>query len=232
MRERYSLHREFWTEPVVWAVGALLVAVEGGFVYWVWSTGMTEPYPTLYLFVAAMLGVGVLLAGVLNFFRVPQRRVVVDQGLVVAPCDGKVVVIERITDAQLGPVTQLSIFMSPLDVHVNYSPVNGTVERVEYHPGKFLVAWNPKSSTDNEQTRWRLRAEGGAVIGMKQIAGALARRIRWYVQDGAAVSAGAEVGFIKFGSRVDLLLPTTAEITVQLGDRTVGAETVVAQLAG
>ena len=231
MRERYSLHREFWTEPLVWAVGALLVAVEGGFVYWVWRNGAVETSPTFYLFVVAMLGVGVLVAGVLNFFRVPVRRVVAEPADVIAPCDGKVVVIEPVVDRELGPCTQLSIFMSPLDVHVNYSPIAGTVERVDYLPGKYLVAWHPKSSTDNEQTRWRLRTESGIVIGMKQIAGALARRIRWYAEAGQAVTAGAEVGFIKFGSRVDLLLPRTAEITVKLGDRTVGGESRVAVLS-
>lgn len=189
------------------------------------------PRPFGYLPWAIGMGAALALAlMIVNFFRYPRRTVSAQPGDVIAPCDGKVVVIEQVTDATLGPAIQLSIFMSPLDVHVNYSPVQGVIEAVDYHKGKYLAAWNPKSSTDNEQTRWRLRASGGQAIGMKQIAGALARRIRWYGKPGQPVQAGQEVGFIKFGSRVDLLLPLSTQVLVKLGDRTVGGETVIARL--
>ncbi len=225
---QFTIHREMRSEPLVWAVSFLDAVAVAAFIGWVITRGFSDT--ALYVFIAAMALIAMLLGLLFNFFRVPFRSTQAEARDVIAPCDGKVVVIEPVMDRTLGACTQLSIFMSPLDVHVNYSPVHGTVERVDHQPGKYLVAWHPKSSTDNEQTRWIIDSAHGVRIGMKQIAGALARRIRWYVEPNQAVKAGDEVGFIKFGSRVDLLLPRTAEVQVQLGQRTVGGETRVAVL--
>src|SRR5690606_24726664 len=129
-----------------------------------------------------------------------------------------------------GPRRQVSIFMSPLNVHVNWNPVSGIVKYFRYHPGKYLVAWHPKSSTDNERTTTVIRTESGEDILFRQIAGALARRIRWYVKEGQEVEQSTQMGFIKFGSRVDVYLPLDAEIMVNLEEKTTGSVTVLAKL--
>jgi phosphatidylserine decarboxylase len=171
------------------------------------------------------------LALVLNFFRHPKREIAIREGFVLAPCDGKVVVIEEIDEREYfgDRRIQVSIFMSPLNVHVNRNPMSGVVKFFQYYPGKFLVAWHPKSSTENERTLTVVEHDGIAV-GYKQIAGGVARRIRWYLKAGDNVQQGAEFGFIKFGSRMDLLLPLGTDILVNLGDKTRGGETVVAKL--
>ena len=125
---------------------------------------------------------------------------------------------------------QVSIFMSPVNVHVNRMPVGGTISYFKYHPGKYLVAWHPKSSTENERTTVVVKNEKGVEILFRQIAGALARRIKWYVKEGQQLEQGDEFGFIKFGSRVDLYLPLDAVIKVNIGDKTTGGKTVVAEL--
>ena len=141
-------------------------------------------------------------------------------------------VIEEVVETEYfkGPRRQISIFMSPLNVHVNWNPVGGIVSYFRYHPGKYLVAWHPKSSTENERTTTVIRTGTGVEILFRQIAGALARRIRWYVSEGQQVGQASEMGFIKFGSRVDVFVPLDAEIKVGLNELTTGSITVLAEL--
>lgn len=168
----------------------------------------------------------------LNFFRIPVKNLANDQGAIVAPCDGKVVVIEEVIENEYlkEKRRQISIFMSPLNVHNNLNPISGIVTYFKYHPGQYLVAWHPKSSTENERTSYAIRHENsGQEILLRQIAGALARRICWYVKPGDAVKQGNEFGFIKFGSRVDVFIPLNATVTVELNQKTVGGETIIAR---
>jgi phosphatidylserine decarboxylase len=169
---------------------------------------------------------------VLQFFRSPKRTTVINPKHIIAPADGKVVVIEETVEHEYfkGPRRQVSIFMSPFNVHSNRNPVSGVVKFFKYHPGLFLVAWHPKSSTDNERTTAVVETESGHEILFRQIAGALARRIVWYIKEGDKVKQGEEYGFIKFGSRIDIFLPLDAKILVNLGDKPVGGETVIAEL--
>ena len=169
---------------------------------------------------------------VLQFFRNPVITTAAEAHQVIAPADGKVVVIEEAVDHEVlgGPALQVSIFMSPFNVHVNRSPVQGQVEYFKYHPGKYLVAWHPKSSTENERTTLAIRTPAGARVMLRQIAGALARRIVCYARPGDALAQGQEFGFIKFGSRVDVFLPLNAKVLVQLGQTTQGGQTVLAEL--
>jgi len=171
-----------------------------------------------------------LLVTILQFFRNPARKVVIDNNTIVAPADGKVVVIEQVEENEYfkDKRIQVSIFMSPINVHVNRFPIGGLVKYAKYHPGLFLVAWHPKSSTDNERTTVVVQHKNGQEILFRQIAGALARRIVYYCKEGEKATQGGEFGFIKFGSRVDLLLPTTAKIKVGLEQKVKGNETVIA----
>ncbi|MBK6541588.1 MAG: phosphatidylserine decarboxylase family protein [Flavobacteriales bacterium] len=168
---------------------------------------------------------------VVLFFRVPHRVPTRDETAVVAPADGKVVAIERVRESEhLGDDRiQVSIFMSPLNVHVNWYPIGGTVSYFKYHPGKYLVAWHPKSSTENERSTVVVRHPKHGDVLFRQIAGALARRICTYSEPNAAATQGGEFGFIKFGSRVDVLLPLNTRIAVALGDKVQGATTVIAR---
>ncbi len=167
---------------------------------------------------------------VVQFFRNPARHTVLNPGQVIAPADGKVVIIEKVLEPEYfqGERLQISIFMSPLNVHVNRNPVSGRVAYFRYHPGDYLVAWHPKSSTLNERTTVVVRTESGQEVLFRQIAGALARRIRWYLQEGDTVKQGQEFGFIKFGSRVDLFLPPDAKPLVGLNQMVRGGESAVA----
>lgn len=181
--------------------------------------------------------VGVLLAAIIiglvvNFFRMPNRKVGSSLSHeVLCPSDGKVVVIEKVHEPEWfqDERIQISIFMSPLNVHAQWSPLAGKVLAARYHPGKYLVAWHPKSSTENERTTHVIEGPHGAVL-FRQIAGAVARRICWYMDEGAQLSQGDEVGFIKFGSRIDVFLPLDAEICVELNQNVVGREMVLARL--
>lgn len=170
---------------------------------------------------------------ILQFFRSPKRVTLINPKHVIAPADGKVVVIEETVETEYfnGPRRQVSIFMSPINVHVNRNPVSGIVKFFKYHPGKYLVAWHPKSSTENERTTIVVQAENGTEVLFRQIAGAMARRIVWYVKASDIVKQGEEFGFIKFGSRVDIFLPLNAKILVKLDDRPVSGETIIAELA-
>lgn len=169
---------------------------------------------------------------ILQFFRNPDRPIP-EEGdqLVYAPADGKVVAIEEVQEEEYfqAPRIQISIFMSPLNVHVNRNPIGGEVKYHQYHPGKYLVAWHPKSSTENEHTTVVIEGLRGPVL-VRQIAGAVARRISNYLQVGQRVEQGSEMGFIKFGSRVDVLLPPEAELRVRIGDAARGNRTVLAEL--
>ena len=169
---------------------------------------------------------------VLQFFRNPSVTVVRNDKHIIAPADGKVVVIEETTETEYlkDRRIQVSIFMSPVNVHVNRMPAGGTISFCKYHPGKYLVAWHPKSSTENERTSIAVRMANGTEVLFRQIAGALARRICWYVKEGQTIAQGEEFGFIKFGSRVDLFLPLDAKIKVENGQKTTGGVTVIAEL--
>ncbi|MFM7020772.1 MAG: phosphatidylserine decarboxylase family protein [Aquirufa sp.] len=169
---------------------------------------------------------------ILQFFRVPKRHTEINPNHIIAPADGKVVVIEEVEEPEYfkGKRKQVSIFMSPINVHVNFNPISGIVSYFKYHPGKYLVAWHPKSSTENERTTVVVKHENGTEVLFRQIAGALAKRICWYVKEGDQVTQGQEFGFIKFGSRIDIYLPLDADICVNIGDKPVGSETVIAKL--
>ena len=167
---------------------------------------------------------------IVQFFRDPHRETPVGDNLIIAPADGKVVVIEEVDEPEYlkTKCRQISIFMSPVNVHVNRYPTSGKVLYEKYHPGKYLVAWHPKSSTENERTTVVVEHPKGQVL-FRQIAGALAKRIVNYAKVGHVAKAGAEYGFIKFGSRIDIYLPLECEINVELNQKTVGGETVIAR---
>ena len=169
---------------------------------------------------------------ILQFFRSPVFSIQKNDKHVLAPADGKVVVIEETEETEYlkSKRKQISIFMSPVNVHVNRMPVGGQISYFKYHPGKYLVAWHPKSSTENERTTVVARMHNGSEVLFRQIAGALARRIKWYVKEGQQLGQGDEFGFIKFGSRVDIFLPLDAQVSVKVGDVTKGGRTVIAQL--
>jgi phosphatidylserine decarboxylase len=167
---------------------------------------------------------------VISFFRIPNRPLTLDDKKIICPADGKVVVIEETIDEEYfkSKRLQVSIFMSPLNVHVNRNAVNGEVVYSQYHKGKYLVAWDPKSSTENERHSVVYSVNHNEIL-VKQIAGAVARRIVNYLKEGMEVKQGEEMGFIKFGSRVDVLLPINAKVKVQLGEAVQGGVTVLAE---
>ena len=169
---------------------------------------------------------------VLQFFRNPTREILIaDDNIVYAPADGKIVTIEETEENEYfkDKRLQISIFMSPTNVHVNRNPISGTVNYFKYHPGKYLVAWHPKSSTENERTTVVI-GNGEEEILLRQIAGAVAKRIVNYVNIGDEVAQGDDMGFIKFGSRVDLYLPLDAKIEVTTGQKVKGNKTVIARI--
>ena len=169
---------------------------------------------------------------VLQFFRNPKRITSFGNNHVVSPVDGKVVVIEEVYEPEYfkDKRIQVSIFMSPINVHVTRYPVSGEVLFSKYHPGKYLVAWHPKSSTENEKTTIVIKNESSAEILYRQIAGALARRIVNYAKKSSKVTQGEDAGFIKFGSRVDLFLPLNTKINVKLNQKVKGAEDIIANI--
>ncbi|MFT7248036.1 MAG: phosphatidylserine decarboxylase [Psychromonas sp.] len=170
---------------------------------------------------------------VLQFFRKPSRTTIQNSNHIIAPADGKVVVIEEVVETEyfMGPRKQVSIFMSPLNVHINFNPISGLIKYVKHHPGKYLVAWHPKSSTENERSTVVVEHKNGTEILFRQIAGAMARRIVTYSQEGQKAEQGSEFGFIKFGSRVDIFLPLDAKILCGMDDKPVGGETIIAELS-
>jgi phosphatidylserine decarboxylase len=172
---------------------------------------------------------------IISFFRAPRRVRIHDEDLVFSPCDGRVVVTELVKDDEYfggEEVMQVSIFMSVTNVHINWYPVGGLVKYFKYHPGRFLVAWHPKSSTDNERTTTVVETKEGVEVLFRQIAGAVARRIVSYVKVGEQVEQNSVFGFIKFGSRIDILLPKDAKLLVEIGDTVVGTQTPIARIGG
>lgn len=206
------------------AIAAILFAVINLISFYLFSFDI--PVLSALIFIVTL---GLLLF-IISFFRIPKRTLTIQDNAIVAPADGKVVAIEEVqadeyfNDRRI----QVSIFMSPLNVHVNRNPVTGEVVYSQYHKGKYLVAWHPKSSTENERHTVVYRRNGKEVL-TKQIAGALAKRIVNYLQPGQQVKQTEEMGFIKFGSRVDILLPLDAKINVKIGDKPQGGVTVVAE---
>jgi phosphatidylserine decarboxylase len=189
-------------------------------------------FPELTVVQNIVIGVSVIFyLIILQFFRIPVFQVNKNPNQILAPADGKVVVIEETEETEYlkSKRKQISIFMSPINVHVNRMPVSGTISYCTYHPGKYLVAWHPKSSTENERTTIVARMNNGTEILFRQIAGALARRIKWYVKEGQPLQQGDEFGFIKFGSRVDIFLPLNANVVVNIGEVTKGGKTVIAE---
>lgn len=215
-----TIHREGYK---IIAVSALVFAVVNILSFYYFNTALQ------WLVFIILLASFVLLLFIVLFFRVPQRSLTFSENKIVAPADGKLVVIEQITDTEYfnDKRIQLSIFMSPVNVHLNRAPVSGTVIYNNYFKGKYLVAWHPKSSTLNERHSIVLENANGLIM-VKQIAGALAKRICNYALPGKKLEQGEEFGFIKFGSRVDVLLPTDAKIEVQLGQIVKGGITVLA----
>ena len=186
--------------------------------------------PIFWLQKAVQIVALLLLITVLQFFRNPQRLTQLNDSNVIAPVDGKVVVIEEVFEPEYfkDQRLQVSIFMSPINVHVTRYAISGKVNFSKYHPGKYLVAWHPKASTENERTTVVLENKTFGEILYRQIAGALARRIVNYAEVGMQVTQGADAGFIKFGSRVDLYFPIGTKINVKLNDVAVGGKTIVA----
>ena len=173
----------------------------------------------------------VFLIIILQFFRNPSVSIDKNENHVISPADGKVVVIEEVDEPEFfnQKRLQVSVFMSPFNVHVNRNPIGGIVKYFKYHQGLYLVAWHPKSSTENERTTTVIEGKR-ATIPFRQIAGALAKRIVWYVKEGQPVEQGGEMGFIKFGSRVDIFLPLDAKVKVELNQKVKGGKTVIAEI--
>ena len=218
-----KLHREGYGIIIVSVI--LYCMVELGMYYFL----KESTFLTLVLF---SLVPTIFLVLVIQFFRIPRRQYSFSEGQVLCPADGKVVVIEEVEETEYfkDKRIQISIFMSPLNVHANFNPISGEIVYAKYHPGKFLVAWHPKSSTDNERTTIVTKSKSGNSVLFRQVAGALARRICYYVKEGQQVEGGTEFGFIKFGSRIDVFLPLHARIHVQLNDKVTGQLTKLADI--
>jgi phosphatidylserine decarboxylase len=216
-----TIHKEGY-KTIAWT--AILFGVVNIFSFYFFSFHLS--WLSWLIFIASLF----LLLFIISFFRIPQRDYTIDAGSIIAPADGKVVAIEEIeadeyfTDRRL----QLSIFMSPLNVHVNRNPVSGEIAYSQYHKGKYLVAWHPKSSTENERHTIVYRLNEKEIL-IKQIAGALAKRIVNFLQVGEKVEQTAEMGFIKFGSRVDVIMPLDVKLNVKIGDVAKGGITIIAR---
>ncbi len=213
------IHKEGFLMLIGTAVSCTVIC---GLIFWL--------APRLFPFIAAICIALFIL--ILQFFRNPVRKIEeFNDKLVYAPADGKVVVIEETTESEYfhDRRVQISIFMSPLNVHVNRNPLSGVIKYFRYHEGKYLVAWHPKASTENERTTTVIDT-GHSQILFRQVAGALAKRIIAYVKEGDYVRQGDDMGFIKFGSRVDVYLPLDAEILVNIDQKAFGNQTVIAKL--
>lgn len=206
-----TLHREGYSTIILTAV--VLSLFQWGN-YWLF-----QQTNWMWLFVLLSIGALVLFYLVLQFFRIPKRTFTFGEMDVLCPADGKVVVIEEVEETEYfkDKRIQVSIFMSPLNVHANYFPLGGLVKYVKYHKGLFLVAWHPKSSTDNERSTIVVEHKSGQEVLFRQIAGAVARRICYYATEGQTATTGEEFGFIKFGSRVDIFLPLGTDVNVKIG---------------
>ncbi|AQY21905.1 phosphatidylserine decarboxylase family protein [Riemerella anatipestifer] len=214
-----KLHKE--SKGTLLVVGSVVAIVSGLSIYFLKGWALVIILPLL-----------VLLGLVLWFFRVPNRTILEHRENVIAPVDGKVVMIKEVEENEFlkGKCIQVSIFMSPLNVHICRYPVSGEVVYKKYHPGKYLVAWHEKSSTENERTTVAVKTLLGSNVVFRQIAGYVARRIVFYCNEGDVAKAGHEFGFIKFGSRMDVFLPLDTEILCKIGDKTKGGLDVIAKL--
>ncbi len=214
-----TIHKEGFGTLMITFFGLLVLNLLA-----LWKLPVAIPYVAGFSIIFYLL--------ILQFFRHPKRTSPTGDNIVIAPADGKVVVIEKTNETEYlkDERIQVSIFMSPINVHVNRSPIDGVVKYFKYWPGKYLVAWHPKSSTDNERTTTVVEHKNGAQVLFRQIAGALARRICWYIKEGDSLKGGEEFGFIKFGSRIDIFLPLDAKINVELEQKTTGGETIIAEL--
>ena len=215
--------------------GFKIIAVSGIIMLALWTLMfyMLKAEDKLWLLIALAVVLFVFWLFIISFFRSPRRVRIHDDDLVFSPCDGRVVVTEIVKDNEYfdgEEKMQVSIFMSVTNVHINWFPVGGIVKYFKYHPGRFLLAWHPKSSTDNERTTTVVQTVKGVEVLFRQIAGFVARRIVSYVKVGEEVHQNDKCGFIKFGSRIDILLPENAELLVEIGDRVVGTLTPIARI--
>ncbi|MBP9150823.1 MAG: phosphatidylserine decarboxylase family protein [Flavobacteriales bacterium] len=196
--------------------------------------GVIRFFPELkWLHMMVGVGGGIIFLIFLQFFRSPKRNLVISSRSIVCPADGKVVAIEEVEEPEYfngEKRIQVSVFMSPLNVHLNRYPISGRIAYSKYHPGKFLVAWHPKSSTENERNTVVVETEFGVSVLIRQIAGFVARRIVWYCHEDDRVKQGDELGFIKFGSRVDLFLPLDAKIKVEIDEKVQGGISILAEI--
>jgi len=193
---------------------------------------LTYTYLPAFFFYLLLFGSLALGGFFTQFFRNPVRVLTLDETAVVSPADGKVVIIEKVFEPEYlkQDCMQISVFMSPFNVHLNKVPISGTLEYYKYHPGKYLVAFNPKSSLLNERNTSVIKTLAGQKILVRQIAGAVARRICYYLKQGQEIKQGEDLGFIKFGSRCDIFLPLDADIKVELNQTTRGGQTIIAYL--
>jgi len=221
IRKKIYIHHEGHS-LILW-FGSIAVVVNVGIALFIQSATLSV---SLAFFTSLLFGL------VVYFFRIPERELLIDGDKIMSPADGKVVVIEEVLEGEYfkDKRIQVSIFMSPTNVHVNRSPISGVVNYQKYHPGEYLVAWHPKSSEKNERNTVVVKNESGEVL-IRQIAGKLARKIRYYVAEGDELSQATEFGFIKFGSRVDLFLPLGTKIDVDLKQKVKGGVTVIGTLA-
>jgi phosphatidylserine decarboxylase len=219
-----KLHREGYLIIIIAMM--LLSGIQVGNFYLLQFTGW------LWLFWILTFGAVLMAYLVVQFFRVPNIQCVFGENDIMCPADGKVVVIEETEETEYfkDKRIQISIFMSPLNVHANFNPISGIIKYVKYHKGLFLVAWHPKSSTDNERSTVVTEHSSGKEVLFRQVAGAVARRICYYVQLNQKVTSGEEYGFIKFGSRIDLYLPLDSIINVKIGDVVKGRITKIGEL--
>ena len=181
---------------------------------------------------AILIVTGIIEFLIINFFRCPKRHFVVQDGAIVAPADGKVVVIEEVYEPEIlkAQSLQVSIFMSPFNVHINWFPISGIIKYYRHHSGKFQAAFLPKSSTENERSSVVVENKDGIKILIRQVAGAMARRIVTYAEENKEIKQSSQMGFIKFGSRVDMYLPIGTHIDVKLQDKTTGGQTIIGWL--
>jgi phosphatidylserine decarboxylase len=218
-----TIHKEGYTSL---ALTVLLIFIVNAVIQFYYPSAHTLKW-IVYILSAALFLI------ILQFFRSPHFHISTDEKNVLCPADGKVVVIEETEETEFlnDKRIQISVFMSPVNVHVNRNPISGVVSYFKYHKGKYLVAWHPKSSTENERTTIVIQNKDGVSVLFRQIAGAMARRIVWYVKEGDQVEQGKQFGFIKFGSRVDVFLPLGTKINVGIGEVVKGGRTVLAELS-
>ena len=219
--KRHYIHKEGWKIVLGTFLAVLSINLITNFIF---NAGKTVSW---FIFAVTFS----IFAFVTYFFRNPKRNIITDDDKIICPADGKVVVIEEVYEPEYfeDKRLQVSVFMSPANVHVNRAPIAGEVKYSKYHDGKYLVAWHPKSSTENERTS--LVIDNGSVdVLVRQIAGMVARRIVYYLNEGDTIEQGADFGFIKFGSRVDMFLPLDTKINVQLGQKVKGGITIIGEL--